>query len=252
MIEYYKNLDLTDIVYTNEFGMKCTEIWKDIPNYEGHYQASDLGRVKSLSRYKQNHQKLQYVEDRILKQRNSIYLSIELNKNSIAKSINVHQLIAITFLNHTPCGYKLVVDHKNNIKHDNRLSNLQVITHRHNASKDKKSKSSHTGVFKIKDCYSARVYNKLECIYLGLFSTLNEAIKVYEDAVYLIEKGQKIDHLKVRKDKTTVTNVVGVHKNKNRFSACVFVKSKKKHLGTYDTIEEAKQVRKEYLENQQK
>lgn len=50
IIEYYKNLDLTDIVYTNEFGMKCTEIWKDIPDYEGYYQASNLGRLKGLDR----------------------------------------------------------------------------------------------------------------------------------------------------------------------------------------------------------
>ena len=41
------------------------EIWKDIPNYEGYYQASNLGRIKGLRRYKQNHSKLQIVEEKI-------------------------------------------------------------------------------------------------------------------------------------------------------------------------------------------
>jgi ribosomal protein L15E len=49
----------------------------------------------------------------------------------------------MAFLNHTPCGYKIVVDHiDNNIKTDNRLENLQLITQRENVSKDIKNTSS--------------------------------------------------------------------------------------------------------------
>ena len=43
----------------------------------------------------------------------------------------------MAFLNHKPNGNKLVVDHINNVKTDNRLSNLQIITQRKNTSKDR-------------------------------------------------------------------------------------------------------------------
>ena len=65
------------------------EIWKDIPNYEGLYQASNLGRIKSLKRNK------------ILNQIKSsdTYLQVFLCKNNKVKGYQVHRLIAKTFLN---------------------------------------------------------------------------------------------------------------------------------------------------------
>lgn len=50
MIEYYKNLSLENLPYINEEGLICWEEFRDIPQYEGLYQVSDLGRVKSLAR----------------------------------------------------------------------------------------------------------------------------------------------------------------------------------------------------------
>ena len=49
-MEHYKNLSLEDIVYVDDNGVTCVEQWKDIPDYEGYYQISNLGRVKSLER----------------------------------------------------------------------------------------------------------------------------------------------------------------------------------------------------------
>jgi hypothetical protein len=54
MKKYHLDFSLEPIVYQNELGLDCLEQWKDIPNYEGLYQVSDLGRVKRLDRYK-NH-----------------------------------------------------------------------------------------------------------------------------------------------------------------------------------------------------
>lgn len=54
MKKYYLDFSLEPIVYQNELGLDCVEQWKDIPEYEGLYQVSDLGRVKRLNRYK-NH-----------------------------------------------------------------------------------------------------------------------------------------------------------------------------------------------------
>lgn len=44
------------------------EIWKDIDGYEGYYQVSNMGRIKSLARFKQNHTKFQQIEEAIKKQ----------------------------------------------------------------------------------------------------------------------------------------------------------------------------------------
>ena len=121
------------------------EIFKDIPNYEGLYQVSNLGNVKSLERIvnaKNGSKKL--TRDRILKQSfdTAGYYVVCLSKNDGGKSLAIHRLMAYTFLNHTPSGNKLVVDHIDNNKLNNNLSNLQVITHRENIVKDLKSNTS--------------------------------------------------------------------------------------------------------------
>ena len=158
------------------------ENWKDVKGYEGVYMVSDLGNVKSLNR-KDNINRL--VKERILKANlNSRgYLAVSLYKNGKQKLFRVHQLVCIAFLNHTPSGYKIVVDHKNAIKTDNRLSNLQLITARLNSSKDKKNCSSkYTGVSwakHVKKWRSAiRINGKSK--YLGMFKTEIEAHERYQ------------------------------------------------------------------------
>jgi len=115
------------------------EIFKDIPGYEGIYQVSNLGRVKSLK----------FNREKILKLRDNSngYLQVNLCCERKFKAIRVHQLVAMAFLNHTPDGtMKIIVDHKDNDKLNNRLSNLQLISARYNTSKDKKGSSKYTGV----------------------------------------------------------------------------------------------------------
>lgn len=106
------------------------EIFKDIPSYEGLYQVSNLGNVKSLNYNKTKKEKI------LKSNKNSLgYKNVGLSKNGKVKSITVHQLVAMAFLNHNPCGFKLVIDHRNDNKLDNRLENLQVVTTRHNSHK---------------------------------------------------------------------------------------------------------------------
>ena len=73
------------------------EIWKDIPGYEGLYQISNLGRIKSLPRERNN----QYSnKELILKQTDDGrgYLQVILNNNGKRKGFKVHKLVAQIFL----------------------------------------------------------------------------------------------------------------------------------------------------------
>ena len=159
------------------------EIFKDIKGYEGLYQISNLGNVKSLERLNDRGNKL---KEKILKAGlTSGYLLVTLSKNVKQKSYRVHQLVAITFLNHTPNWYKIVVDHKNAIKTDNRLENLQLITFRENLSKDKKGSSKYTGVSwnKLNKNWVAQITINNERIYLGSFTCQIEAHNEYQKAL---------------------------------------------------------------------
>lgn len=105
------------------------EVWKDIKDYEGYYQISNFGNVRSLDRYvvsKSGWSK--FVKGRILKSslHHYGYLQVSLLKNNKAVSIWVHSLVANAFLdnpNNLPC-----VNHKNEIKTDNRVENLEWCT----------------------------------------------------------------------------------------------------------------------------
>jgi len=101
------------------------EKWKDIPGYEGFYQASTLGRIKSLSRK-------HAPREMILKpgKHRAGYGLVSLNIRRNRKMFAVHQLIAKTFIGPTD-GFE--VNHKNSIKTDDRLKNLEVITQQQNA-----------------------------------------------------------------------------------------------------------------------
>jgi hypothetical protein len=115
------------------------EIYKDVIGYEGIYQVSNLGNVKSLK----------FNKERVLKPSKDSkgYLSINLSLNGVFKMRNIHQLVAESFLNHKRCGYKLVVNHLDFNKINNNVSNLELVTARENCNKKHlKSSSKYTGV----------------------------------------------------------------------------------------------------------
>lgn len=170
--------------------MKTTkEIWRDVPDYEGLYQVSNLGIVKSLERviYRSNGHP-QTFKERILKAATSIsgYLVVALSKYGKLKTFKVHQLVAMAFLNHIPCGNKMVVDHIDNDKLNNRADNLQITTHRHNSTKDiKGGTSKYIGVCWHKKAKkwssSIRINGKQN--HLGIFKNELEASNAYQNAL---------------------------------------------------------------------
>lgn len=150
------------------------EVWKSIPNYEGLYEVSSLGIVKSL----------RFNKEKILSQGKIRYCNVVLWKNSIGITRTAHQLVAEAFLNHTPNGMKLVVDHINDNKLDNRVENLQIVTTRFNAYKTQgKYSSKYKGVSWDKKLNKWRamisINGKLK--HLGYFNCELLAYQAYEN-----------------------------------------------------------------------
>lgn len=115
------------------------EIWKPVKNYEGLYEVSNLGRVRSLDRTRKAlNNSIANLPGRILSQglTKMGYLSVSLTKEQKAKTFTTHQLVTIAFLNHIPNKYENIVDHIDNNSLNNRVDNLQIITQRHNSTKD--------------------------------------------------------------------------------------------------------------------
>lgn len=99
------------------------EIWKDIPGFEGYYQASNFGRIKSLgtiTKYKP--------KERILKlaKSNAGYLRVHIGHHYNRRTWNVHRLIAITFIPN-PLNKK-EVNHIDGDTTNNKVDNLEWVT----------------------------------------------------------------------------------------------------------------------------
>ena len=104
------------------------EVWKDIKNYEGHYQVSNYGRIKSVDKLvnsglKNNKKVLK--KGKILKQlkRSNGYLAVGLCNGETQKSKSVHRLVAEAFIPNLN-NYKNI-NHKDENKENNNVSNLE-------------------------------------------------------------------------------------------------------------------------------
>lgn len=132
----YLNLSLEDIE---------GEEWLDIPNYDGIYHVSNLGRVKSLKReyYRVNDSSPRYTKEIILKQTkvkpkvaNAEVLYVSLKVNGVRKTYTVNQLVGIAFIGEAKKGYHF--HHKNKNSLDNRLENIEQVTLKKSKSTDHK------------------------------------------------------------------------------------------------------------------
>ena len=111
------------------------ELWKDIPNYEGLYQASNLGRVKSLERFRKGRNgSLVTVKEKILKPglNQYGYYQVQLCKNSKVRFYLVHRLVYEAF--NAPIPENMQVNHINEVKTDNRFENLNLMTPKENSN----------------------------------------------------------------------------------------------------------------------
>ncbi len=128
-----------------EIDMTC-EIWKDIKGYEGFYQVSSYGRVKSLSRTIWNNANggfWQTLNEKILSlfEQGSVprkYVAVRLIKDGTNKRVMVHRIVAEHFIGEIPDG--MVVNHIDNDPKNNRVDNLEIITPSENIQKARDAK----------------------------------------------------------------------------------------------------------------
>lgn len=151
------------------------EYYKAIPDTKGFYEVSNMGNVRSLRFGKVKQLKPGKAKN--------CYLFVFVIVDGKRKLCYIHQLVAIVFLGHVPCGHKMVVDHINDIRTDNRLENLQVITKRENCFKTQgKYSSKYKGVHwfsRDKKWVSMITINKKR-VYLGAFENEYPAHLAYQ------------------------------------------------------------------------
>lgn len=156
-----------------EWEIPLQEEWKAITGYEGLYEISNFGRIKSLNRLDSMGR---IVEETIRAQHigTTGYPAITLNKDGKKKTKVVHQLVAESFLGHIPDNYNGVINHIDNIKTNNRLDNLEVVSSRYNTQYSKSTE----GVYERRNKFEVYIRIDGKKTYLGSYTSKEEALKV--------------------------------------------------------------------------
>lgn len=137
------------------------EEWKDIKGYEGLYQVSNLGNIKSLLRYVKCRGGVRAVPEIYLRKREvgGGYIQVSLSKDCKVTQLLLHRLVADAFVpnpNHLPC-----VNHKDENPSNNCSDNLEWCTHKYNSNYGNcKSKQSQKMKERYKDPKTLEMFKK--------------------------------------------------------------------------------------------
>lgn len=170
-----------------EFNVYEDEYWKDVPGYEGLYQVSSFGRVRSLTRNIWNGKSFYKKHGTIIKQflNECGYPCIVLSKNNKRLYLRSHKLMQKSF----PCHFISInkkVDHIDGNKLNTRLDNLRACNSSMNNINRKKSintSSKYKGVSfdKYNKKWQSRIKKDYKTIHLGRYKDEKEAAIAYDN-----------------------------------------------------------------------
>ena len=167
------------------------EEWKSIPGYEGLYEVSSYGRVKSLEKYRYNNGRKQLLKEKILKPHNTKgYFMICLYKNKTYKSYQIHRLVAQVFI---PNPDNLPeVNHKDENPGNNNVENLEWCTHQYNSNyndvqKRRSQRMKENGIYEKR---SQRMKEN------GIYEKITMKMRKYPELIGLDEKEYRKEYRK--------------------------------------------------------
>lgn len=166
------------------------EVWVDIKDYEGLYQVSNLGRVKSLDRIVQVNKYGKIINKKIKgtimkpNKNQKGYEGVQLCKNGNIKAYRIHRLVATHFIKNNIKSNKAQVNHINGNKLDNSSQNLEWVTPsqniKHAINMGLKKFQYGDEHFSRKEGYVSHLRKKVQCIETGeTFDSLKDAGQFY-------------------------------------------------------------------------
>lgn len=152
--------------------MSDEEVWKDVPGYGGHYEASSLGRIRTKQRVVSKGHRTgrivsQTYKPRLLTQKPAGkygYVIVHIGVGGVKYGVGVHRLVLLAFVGPQPEGMECC--HNNGIAWDNRVENLRWDTHFNNNGDRKKHGTYPIGeehpMAKISNLHVAEIHEKLK------------------------------------------------------------------------------------------
>lgn len=211
------------------------EVYKAVIGHDGLYEVSNLGNVKSFK----------FGKERQIKPvvGSHGYLTVILSKSGVLKTRTVHSLVAEAFLNHVPCGHKLVINHIDFNRLNNCVTNLEIVTNRENSNrKHIKLSSKFTGVswYKPTGKWLAQIRINGKVKNIGYFTDELEASVYYENALLALHNGTEI--ITKPNDFTSKYKGVSWYKPANKWRVSIWINGKQKYLGLFTNELEASHV----------
>ena len=148
------------------------EIWKDIKEYEGLYQISNLGNIKSVNKKDSLGRKVNGKMMKPIKRKDG-YLDITLHKNGEAKHFLIHKIVAKTFIKNKN-NYK-EINHIDENKRNNNIDNLEWCDRSYNINYGKANKSRRKKLLNKRGKKIAQLDNNKQII--KIFPSLMQTVR---------------------------------------------------------------------------